>query len=668
MRKILLSLCALLVTGGVAAQTEFTVDETKYTVTGENTVEITKGKSSNGALVVPSTVTYENTEYTVTSIGEEAYKYSGATSVEIPASIKKIGHGAFMSASSLTSITFHDGLEEIGTYAFSGSKCTALDIPGTVTRIGGSAFFGNTSNPTIQTLTLHEGLKVIENAAFYGNAIKELEIPASVDSIIGTAFLYSTQLEKLTFKEGIKYIGRGAFNNDATVLKARNTTLKSVEFPASLTCIDDEAFFKMPLTSLTIPAGLETLGDLAFSGTDIKTITVDAANKNFKVADDGLLYSKNGKVLYFAPVTGITTVNVPAGCIGISGGAFWNSSLTSITLPKGLLAIGYGAFFNTSLTSIDFPSSLTYIDDQAFAQTKLTELVLPENLPYIYDATFYGCNNLKTVTLPSGLQGIDKRAFYGCNNLTTVTCKASTPCYLVDTYEYEDIFTASPKLIVPKGCSAAYRNVTDYYYKATVGKYANNWPLYYSKIEEADKGVLKVVETFPKDGDAFSKYESLAFTVTFDEPITIINRNPEIFLRPNDLVYASDVNPDGGWSASVETGSTLRVWGEDADQWTDYFCPNKEQAKQIYFIVIPAGVVKNEAGDENEEIVIWNYGSEELKQAVEEYLGVEDVTAKQTVGKVTACYGVNGQKLNVPQKGVNIVKYSDGTVNKVLVK
>ena len=218
MRKILLSFCALLLAGGVSAQTEFTVDGIKYTVTGENTVELTKGASVSGALAIPSSVTYENTEYAVTSIGESAYSWTNATSLDIPASVKKIGHGAFQYSSNLTSITFHEGLEEIGTYAFSGSKCTALDIPATVTRIGGSAFFGSPSNPTIQTLTLHEGLKVIENAAFYGNAIKELTIPASVDSIIGTAFLYSTKLETLTFKEGIKYIGRSTMMRQFLVL------------------------------------------------------------------------------------------------------------------------------------------------------------------------------------------------------------------------------------------------------------------------------------------------------------------------------------------------------------------------------------------------------------------------------------------------------------------
>ena len=36
--------------------------------------------------------------------------------------------------------------------------------------------------------------------------------------------------------------------------------------------------------------------------------------------------------------------------------------------------------------------------------------------------------------------------------------------------------------------------------------------------------------------------------------------------------------------------------------------------------------------------------------------------------KEVARYDVNGNKLNSPQKGVNIILYSDGTTNKVIEK
>ena len=400
MKKTCVTLCALCSFVAMHAQTTFTEDGTTYTVTGEKTVEITEGYKKDAFLTVPGSVKHDGVEYTVTAIGEKAYQWGSALDVTIPGSIKKIGHSAFQ-YTSVENITFNEGLEEIDDYAFSSSKCTELEIPSTVKRIGESAFFGSSSSPTLTKLTLHEGLEVIESGAFYGNAIDELVIPASVDSIIGSAFMFSTKLQKLTLNEGLVYIGKGAFCNDASVLKSKNTTLTEVHFPSTLKNIDTEAFFKMPLTSLNIPASLETLGDCAFSDSKIATITVDPANKNFKVQDN-LLYRKDNKVLYLAPVSGVTNVTVAKNCLGIAGGAFWNSALQSIQLPDGLLAIGYGAFQGTGLTSIDFPQSLTYIDDQAFALTKITDLVFPDNLAYIFEATFFQCNNLKSVTFPSG--------------------------------------------------------------------------------------------------------------------------------------------------------------------------------------------------------------------------------------------------------------------------
>ena len=36
--------------------------------------------------------------------------------------------------------------------------------------------------------------------------------------------------------------------------------------------------------------------------------------------------------------------------------------------------------------------------------------------------------------------------------------------------------------------------------------------------------------------------------------------------------------------------------------------------------------------------------------------------------KVVARYSINGQLLDAPQKGINILKYADGRIEKVIVK
>ena len=47
--------------------------------------------------------------------------------------------------------------------------------------------------------------------------------------------------------------------------------------------------------------------------------------------------------------------------------------------------------------------------------------------------------------------------------------------------------------------------------------------------------------------------------------------------------------------------------------------------------------------------------------------GIDSVTAHDAAKEVSR-YGINGQLLNGPTKGVNILKYSDGTTKRVMMK
>ena len=62
------------------------------------TAEVTdrRGKHYSGEVVIPSSITVEEQEYTVTRIGYEAFfSCSGLTSVTIPNSVTSIGESAF---------------------------------------------------------------------------------------------------------------------------------------------------------------------------------------------------------------------------------------------------------------------------------------------------------------------------------------------------------------------------------------------------------------------------------------------------------------------------------------------------------------------------------------------------------------------------------------------
>ena len=143
--KLLTLAVALLAATGAWAQTTFTADNLKYTVTDEttHTVELTGYVTKpTGALTIPATVTNESTEYSVTSIGNSAFRScSSLTAVTIPASVTKIDSYAFSWCSQLTAVTIPEGVATIGYYAFEYcSALTEVNIPASVTNIGSWAF------------------------------------------------------------------------------------------------------------------------------------------------------------------------------------------------------------------------------------------------------------------------------------------------------------------------------------------------------------------------------------------------------------------------------------------------------------------------------------------------------------------------------------------------
>ncbi len=627
------------------AQT-FTVDKTTYKVTGNGEVSITSGDKDATTLTVPSSVSYEGTNYTVTAIGEGAYQWSKAQVVNIPGSIKDVGDRAFYYGSVLT-LTIGDGVERIGVYAFGSSKCTSLDFPGSVKRIEANAFFGSSFSPTLESLTFHDGLEYIGASAFYGNKVKRLEIPGTVKQIGKTAFLYSRELETLILHDGLEIIGDGAFNN----AEKRNTMLKTVNFPSTLKEIGQEAFLKMPLEgTLTLPSSLEKLGGSAFAGTKINKIALAGNSANFDVVNN-VLYNKSHTVLMLAPMVGTTTLNALNGCLGIYEGSFWGSEITDVTLPEGLVGIDYGAFQESSLKNINLPNSLSYIDEFAFAGSKIEKVEWPENCFQMYEATFAMCPNLKEVVLSSGLAALDVRAFIYSNNIEKVTCKGSVAPGLVQAYEGEEVFTCpNAKLYIPKGAK-------DSYLEQRQGSW-DPWDVYFSlgNIIEMEKGTIRPIAVTPSMEQDLEKYQNAKFEIKFDEAIELVEAHPACAIRLDSPIYPA-YDFGGEWMARVENGNTLVVFANDADGFLTYFVT---ETGKDYYLTVPEGTVKNAEGELNDHLIfVWS--------GVGTTNGIDQTELTQDgKAKVSAHYNIGGQQINTLQKGVNIVRMTDGTVKKVM--
>ena len=440
----LLLLASAIATSLSAAAYSFESAGIYYNITGDNTVEVTYSDRDNntysGSISVPETVTNNGTEYSVTKIGESAFKGSAVTSVSMPEGITSIDYNAFSGCQNLETVALPESLTIFGFRAFESCKLLkTIKIPSGVTAIPGSCFYCCSS---LESVTIPEGVMTIGQYAFLGCNLKELTLPSTVTMIGSRAFVSNNRFQSITCNATTPpSLGENAFNHNIS------TTVK------------------VPLSSIAAYRQAEGW-------------------KNFtnyyggEVIADGITYriDENDAMVAAAEAT-LTEANIPSSVefegnqypvIKINDEVFsGNTNLTSVTLPESLTTLGDRAFYTCkSLKTIKIPSGVTAIPDYCFNHClSLESVTIPEGVTTIGDGAFFGCN-LKELTLPSTVTMIEIGAFLSNNRCQSITCNATTPPNLG-----ENVFgyNASTTVKVPLQSIAAYRqavgwkNFANYY-------------------------------------------------------------------------------------------------------------------------------------------------------------------------------------------------------------
>ena len=105
----------------VASAYDVEVDGIYYNlVPNGNVAEVTNGANKyEGDITIPSSIKVNDTEYSVTSVGNSAFEDCiSLTLITIPNSVTSIGDYAFYNCSGLTSVTIPNSVTSIGSGAF----------------------------------------------------------------------------------------------------------------------------------------------------------------------------------------------------------------------------------------------------------------------------------------------------------------------------------------------------------------------------------------------------------------------------------------------------------------------------------------------------------------------------------------------------------------------
>ena len=309
----------------------------------------------------------------------------------------------------------------------------------------------------------------------------------------------------------------------------------------------------------------------------------------------------------FEKCSGLTSLTLPSSVTSIGEFAFrYCSGLTSLTIPSGVTTIDYYAFADCrGLTSLTLPSSVTSIGGYAFAWCSgLTSLTLHSSVTSIGDYAFAWCSGLTSLTLPSSVTEIDWSTFERCNNLKECNCLLDSDLETCLAYSHDD-WTKIPVDEIK----------------------------YYHNGQELTK--LEIPSGVDKIG-SYSFYKGVNLTsLTLPSSVTSIGSSAFEGCSGLTSVYVSWKSPLSIFASTFKDANTEKcILYVPKGTYDDYWLSNWG---------IFANIVEYDA------------------------TGIDHITTSGEAKEISR-YAADGQRLEVPAKGLNIVKYSDGSVKKVVVQ
>lgn len=343
----------------------------------------------------------------------ESFAFRGCTKLKtaenLPDTLKSIGDYAFFDCNSLSDIKLAEGLEFIGAHAFDGTAYFT-DINhwtnGVALYIGKHLISVNKDVKDVFEIldgTLTIGVEAFKDC----KSVTKVVLPKELIHIDADAFLNCTALKEAEFKGDFGGWTKIHFVNDYSSPLAYADKLHidqahdEITIPDGVTAIPANTFRNTHIKTIHIPASVTKIGDNAFADCDqLATVTVAEGSKLAEIGkdvfkgslyyntpanwEDGVLYLKDSSnEKYFAVVAG-------------------EKANGAVNIKDGTQVIADYAFYNL---------------------TGITSVVTPDSIVRIGEYAFNGCTNLTEATIGSACKKIAEHAFTGCSQLESATFK-----------------------------------------------------------------------------------------------------------------------------------------------------------------------------------------------------------------------------------------------------
>ena len=401
---------------------------------------------------------------------------------------------------------------------------------------------------------------------------------------------------------------------------------------------------KIGSTRKYLITNLKIIGEI--NGTDLRLIRDMAGSDTSGNSTDGKLMTldlleakivKGGNSYFYDKYNNYYPISIDSNDVICNYAFYGCSSLSSIILPSDVTSISNDAFLHCSnLSSITIPSSVTSIGNYAFCNCScLTNIILPPDVTSIGNYAFSGCSSLSSINLPSGVTSIGNGVFFSCSSLSSITIPSSVTSIGSDAFSG---CSSLSSINLPSGITSIGYNA----FSGCSSLTSINLP---SGIDNPiGKGVFSGCSslssiTIPSGVTSIGDYAfyNCSSLPSINLPSSVTSIGNYAFYNCSGLksIYVSSDTPAGLGSSVFD--------GVDKKTCTLY---------------IPEGTY--------DDYWLTNWG--EFENIIEyDPTGIVNAMTSNDVKEISR-YSVNGQRLDAPIKGLNIVKYSDGSVRKIIVQ